>query len=217
MKLLINIILVLLVTSSNLAQYNGVFSDDVYKKKKKYPGYVILNNGDTLGGYIKAKDPVANEKNVDFFENEEDKKPTKEYTPKELKGYGFAHLNYITMNYSGGLTSKALRFVLIVKNGSIKECIWYDLEESMILASQQMNQTAEEFFNLKFPSKLIYYKDGEKPVTGDDLLFSFVKKIGGLTSDYSELSKKIANKEKGYKVLNINKIIDEYNEWAKNK
>jgi hypothetical protein len=31
--------------------------------------------------------------------------------------------------------------------------------------------------------------------------------------DYSELSQKIANKEKGYRLLDMYSIIEEYNNW----
>lgn len=41
----------------------------------------------------------------------------------------------------------------------------------------------------------------------------FKKKMSEYVNEYEELAKKIANKEKGYKVFNINKIIDEYNAW----
>lgn len=36
-------------------------------------------------------------------------------------------------------------------------------------------------------------------------------------SDYAELSKKILDKEKGYGLLKILDIIDEYNTWCKTK
>ncbi len=31
--------------------------------------------------------------------------------------------------------------------------------------------------------------------------------------DYPELSKKVKKKKKGYKMFNLQRIIDEYNEW----
>ena len=47
--------------------------------------------------------------------------------------------------------------------------------------------------------------------------FYNAKKISKLVEDYPELSSKIANKEKGYGIMNMASIADEYNLFWKGK
>ncbi len=217
MKRIITTLIIAIFSQVSIAQFKNLFSKDLYRQGTKYAGYVVLESGDTLNGFIKAKDPVAMEKTVHFYETEKQKKPTKKYKPADLKGYKIAHLNYLKMAYSGGLMAKPKRFVLVEKDGAIKRCIWYDLDETKILAAQYKGQSDEDYFNMKYPSKSVYYKEGEKPLEHQMILLGFAKKFSKFTADYASLSSKIKNKEKGYKALNVYKIIDDYNTWAENQ
>jgi hypothetical protein len=64
----------------------------------------------------------------------------------------------------------------------------------------------------------VWQKGDEEPVSNASMLFSFKKNVLKLVGDYPELAAKIENKEKGYGLLNLQAIIDEYNAWyaAKN-
>jgi len=57
------------------------------------------------------------------------------------------------------------------------------------------------------------YKTGEAPLEESSLTLGFKNKVSKLTADNAVLSTKIANKEKGYNFLNLEKIITEYNTW----
>ncbi|RLD70210.1 MAG: hypothetical protein DRJ10_20605 [Bacteroidetes bacterium] len=57
------------------------------------------------------------------------------------------------------------------------------------------------------------YKTGGVPKEESLLVMGFKKSMSQITSDNTELSTKIKNKEKGYKFSNVEKIINEYNEW----
>jgi len=57
------------------------------------------------------------------------------------------------------------------------------------------------------------YKTGEAPIEESSLTLGFKNKMSKLTADNAALSTKIANKEKGYNFLNVEKIITEYNAW----
>lgn len=210
-KLIIIPIIIFLVNTIN-AQYNGYFSKDLYAKNKKYPGWVILKNGDKKEGFIEARDPVANEKAVHFYEKEEDKKPFKKYEPSEVKEYQLGHLHYVTMPYSGGIVSKD-QFVLVQQDGegAIKSCYWYDMEISQQLRGKYQQESDEQYFNAQFPSKVVYFREGVKPLEHQSLLLGFAKKMAELTKDVPEISKKITDKEKGYKMLDIYDIIKEFN------
>ncbi len=49
------------------------------------------------------------------------------------------------------------------------------------------------------------------------VLLGFPKKMSGYVEDFPELATKIKDKEKGYRMLNINSIVREYNEWYRAK
>ena len=48
-----------------------------------------------------------------------------------------------------------------------------------------------------------------------DFAIGFAKKMSAFVADDEELSKKVADKEKGYGMLQIDAIVDEYNTWYK--
>ncbi len=169
----------------------------------KYPGYIIKNNNDTLYGYIRYGNVVNNQKKCEFFTHETDKKPTKVYKPKELKAYLISDVLYRTINYSGGLLSKPLRFLLVIKDGELTLFLFY--EEGSVPYNQERE------------SDMVYYKwhDSKypKPLTNEKFGFNFSKRMSAYVADDKELSQKVLNKEKGYGLIHIYDIIDEYNAW----
>lgn len=58
-------------------------------------------------------------------------------------------------------------------------------------------------------------KENEKTLTRFDFKFllKFAKNMSEYVKDYMELAQKIANKKEGYKNINIEAIIREYNDW----
>lgn len=178
-------------------------AEDELKYGYKYPGYVIMNSNDTIYGYIKFNDVVKNQKKCEFYQNEMDKKPTKVYTTKELKGYLVSNTLYKTINYSGGLLSKPLRFLKVSIDGELTMFVFY--EEGTVPYNTARKET------------MVYYKwhdkNFPKPITNDKFGFSFANKVSEYVADNKELSNKVKNKEKGYRLINLYEIIDEYNTW----
>ncbi|MGB6269539.1 MAG: hypothetical protein WBF67_11080, partial [Olleya sp.] len=76
-----------------------------------------------------------------------------------------------------------------------------------------------DFDGTKIQTETLAVKDGDDYLkfASPKLLFSFKNVMSKYVSDYPELAKKIEDKEKGYKVLAILKIIDEYNAHFKNE
>jgi uncharacterized protein (TIGR02145 family) len=66
---------------------------------------------------------------------------------------------------------------------------------------------------LNYSTSKSIYKTGEAPIGEAGLPLGFKNTMSKLTSDNTELSTKIANKEKGYTFLNADKVISEYNAW----
>jgi hypothetical protein len=186
------------------------WSRAIYVQGKKYPGYIVKSNGDKIEGYIKAqnKGSVAgtghcNQTKVIFFSDPEDKKSKVVYKPADLKGYMIADKYYKTMNYSGGLLAKPIRFVLLVDEGQIARYVWYTDNEKRIKGVVQ------------FDEQFVLQNGDNKPIEEGVLLLGFAKKVSELVSDNTELANKVKNKEKGFGAGSLDKIIAEYNEWYK--
>ena len=218
---------VLFATTSILQAQQGTttsqadWSPELYQMGKKYSGYIINLDGDTVQGYIKALRRtnidgmgVSNQNRVLFFVKESDKKPVEKYKPSELKGYKIADKVYESINYSGGLLKKP-NFNLVVQEGKIRMYEWYSTKEGFSGMRKQSGESWEEFDQRRYETNLIIAKDPKEPINYSFLGLGFAKKMPPIISDHEELAKKVANKEKGYKWLNMFEVIKEYNAWAK--
>jgi hypothetical protein len=163
-----------------------------------YPGYYVTNANDTINGYIYHDDRKGNQKKCRYYKNETDRKPVSEFKPEDIKSYKVGDKLYRTLNYSGGLLNKPLRFLLVTNDGGITEFVFY---------SEDAATEAQGVFHKP--------KDPEhsNPITYSYFGLAFAKKLGDYISDYPALSQKVINKEKGYGFMNLPGIIDEYNVW----
>lgn len=174
----------------------------IYKKGTIYPGFYVTNSNDTVYGYFQHDDKKGQQKKIKFYKNEMDRKPTEEFKPEDIKGYKIADKLYRTLNYSGGLFNKPLRFLLVTKDGALTTFVFYSEDA-------EMNEG------------MVFHKPNDPqhndPITPAYFGLQFAKKMADYISDYPALSKKVADKEKGYGLLNIEAIIHEYNEWYATK
>ena len=178
------------------------WSETVYKIGKIYPGFYVTNTNDTIHGYFLHDDKKGNQKKCRFYANEMDKKPTAEFKPEDIKSYKVADKLYRTLNYSGGLLNKPLRFLLVTNDGGITEFVFYSEDAAV--------QAQGVFHKPKDPSH-------SDPITVSYFGLSFAKKLSDYISDYPVLAQKVANKENGYGLLNLMAIIAQYNEWFATK
>jgi len=181
---------------------------DNYRVGRKYEGYVITNDGAKIEGYVLAQIRASalhsglwndNQTRVEFYIDPNDKNTRTVYSPEDIKEYMINGMIYRTVNYSGGLLSKPLRFLLLQQDGHIARYIWYE------------NEGTDTYPNFK--EKTVFQKGNERSFELTDYAINFSKKMSALVSDYPELARKVAQKEKGYRMLNIYEIIDKYNEW----
>lgn len=193
------VLLMCLVFSVAKSQrYEPDWSEKVYRIGKIYPGYYVTNANDTINGYFMHDDRKGNQKKCRFYANETDKKPTSEFKPEDIKSYKVGDKLYRTLNYSGGLLTKPLRFLLVTNDGGITEFVFYSEDAA--------TEAQGVFHKPKDPSH-------NEPITYSYFGLGFAKKLSDYISDYPALSQKVANKEKGYGLLNLLAIIDEYNVW----
>lgn len=163
------------------------------------PGTITTTDDQTIKGYIENQGSRDNQKQCLFYTDYNDRRTRKVYKPSELKGYTIENYQYKSLNYSGNISfikSSNRNFLYVVKPGAITTCVY------LIERDEQP----------------VWQKGDEEPVSNASMLFSFKKNVLKLVGDYPELAAKIENKEKGYGLLNLQAIIDEYNAWyaAKN-
>ena len=64
-------------------------------------------------------------------------------------------------------------------------------------------------------STVMILKNDEKAINTQNFIMGYADKMADLVKDDQELAAKIKNKEKGYSLLNIEAIVDEYNSNCK--
>jgi hypothetical protein len=164
--------------------------------RQLYPGTVVTLDGTVIEGYVYNNYRDKNQKQCIFYK-EKDGRGEHVYKPDELKSYTIENTEYRSVNYDGTLRlgKPGKNFVFVAQPGAITTYGYYSGSEQQIF----------------------WAKDKEAPVIGTDLTFGFKKNINKLIGDNAALSGKVERKEKGYGMLNIIDIINEYNAQALKK
>jgi hypothetical protein len=192
--------------------YAQDWSSDVYRGGELYPGYIIDAAGKKTEGYIKYQNRYTMQNEVLFYTDKDDKKSKQDLKTKDLKEYKVADKLYHCINYSGGLVGSAVRANLVVQEGCIMQYVWYNRAENWAIMQKGATESEEEFMNRMYPSVMVFLKAGdEQPRSLDYFGLGFPKKMSEYVSDNAELAKKVADKEKGYGMLKVLDIINEYN------
>lgn len=220
--LLLSSVLSLMFVTAQESEPTSVadWSPKMYQVNKMYPGYVITSDNDTVRGFIKAGLRCStggmgssNQNTCEFYKNENDKKPIAKYKPNDIKGYKIADKVYESIAYSGGLLKKP-NFNLVVAEGKIRLYEWYSTKEGFSSMRQQSGESDKDYDLRRYNTDLVIAKDGKEPIVHSSLALKFADKMSALVSEHAELSAKVKNKEKGYKMFNLYDIITEYNAWA---
>ena len=189
------------------------WSTDVYKYGTLYPGYVIDEDGKKTEGFIKYQNRYSLQNDLLFYTDKDNKKSKVKYKTQDLTEYMVADKLYHVIHYSGGLLKKPLRGNLVVNDGCITEYVWYDRADDHLQMRKTGGETDNEFLDRKYPPSQLFLKDGEEEVKKPaKFLLKFSEKMAEWIADDLDLAGKVAAKEKGYKMLNLLQIIDEYNE-----
>lgn len=200
-------ILILNFLAISAYSQNGSFKDS--EVGSAFKGFVIMENNDTVKGIIKVDrmyemqyaPTITPEKQVKYVW----------FTWEYVKYYQLDNSSkwYSTKFYNIKAPADDKRkglgtFLLVHIYGPIT-VFHYNLYDPSII---HPTDTKTEY--IQFPN-------GEV-VMAPTLAIGFRKKMSEYVKDYPELATKIANKEKGYGVLNVYDIINEYNSWylAKN-
>ena len=194
------------------------WSTDVYKYGEKYPGHIVDASGKKTEGFIKYQNRYTMQNEVLFYKDKDNKKSKVKYKTKDLKEYMVADKVYHCITYSGGLSGSAIKANLLVEEGCIAQYVWYDRAENYAIMQKGASETEEEFMARKYPSKMIFRNNNKDLVKSvDQFGMKFAKKVSEFVADNKELAAKVANKEKGYGMLKILNIFEEYNAACKSE
>lgn len=185
-----------------------------------HPGYIITLKGDTVKGYLLNINLWLNQKMTFLYSDPEDRKGRIKYTPKEIKAYQVGNRYYESIKYPFVYSTHAENFILRKVDGPIKYYVWYYDEDRNKLMSLDKLSLADLEKAILFDESELWtdefgLKQNEKTLTPFNLKFimKFSRNMADYIKDYAELAKKIENKQEGYKNINIEAIIREYNDW----
>ncbi len=183
-----------------------------FAQKDKASGYLKLNNGDELKGYVTVLNDIESEIRVKFHHKIDGR--AKNYKAKDIKSYGFEathvdevgneykywrHYKQMTMHRPARVMATPVSLVEHVCDGYITSYVFkYD--------------TPSDF---DMPERTLYIirREGmkEKRIEIDD----FKKEARKLFHDYTALVNQLGNKK--FKFANMKRMIDDYNYWKENQ
>lgn len=206
------LVFTVLISSIGFSQIDDNWED----VSEKLPGYVITNKGEKIEGYLKRFLKIKSQRKVKFFKTLDDKPVV--YGPKDLKAYKIENDYYETHPYEG-LSGKTKVFLLRTVEGKISLFDYYirvedDRGAEMTLSKKGNTEISLDFDGSKIQTEILAVKEGKDYLkfASQKVIFSFKNVMSKYVSDYPELAKKIKGKEKGYRILAILKIVNEYNE-----
>jgi len=208
MKYLLSTLLLFAAFASNAQNENIAYVSGGYMD-----GYVILKDGTQKNGFIRYSDPYNIQNTVVFFTDKDDKDTKEKFDAEDLTEYRVGEKTYHVIHWSGGMFDKPLKGNMLVEDGCIRRYTWYNRPESVLAAVQNPGESDADFLERKYSPQTVYNHVGkEKAYQQSDFGLKFAKKMSEFVEDNAELAEKVANKEKGYKMLNMLSIIEEYNE-----
>ena len=114
-------------------------------------------------------------------------------------------------------TPAGKQWVLMNEQGAINSITYItsETEHSEIIQEKMSRELVDDYQtkNIQLITGNLYEKRGGSMYSNTDLILGFKNKMSAMTEENAELSEKIANKESGYKMFNLAKIISEYNNW----
>lgn len=187
------------------------------------PGYIITIKGDTVKGYLLNINLWLNQRMTFLYTDPADREGRVKYTPNEIRAYQVGPRYYESFKHPFTNSLHQENFLLRKVDGPIKYYVWYYDEDKSKLLSWEKLSLADLGKAFLFEESELWkdefgIKGNEKTLMPFDLKFllKFSKNMAGYVKDDVELAKKIENKTQGYKNINIENIIKEYNNWYLN-
>lgn len=207
MKINFIFLLFFLVPGGVFSQLGTYSSSDMGVHKE---GYIVKSNYDTINGYIFIDEPHFMEYSISFSQNQNGSNSSIERPD-----------NLISFSYSG-LMGKEVIWVSTqysVLNHPPEESYAGEMEQAFLNVAVYGPVTVYNYYNYnesaEKPKSITQYMqlpDAEITIV-NKMMLGFSKKMPKYIEDYTDLAKKVSKKEKGYKFMQLSKIIEEYNQW----
>ena len=154
------------------------------------------------------------------YTNPDDREGRVKYTPKEIRAYQVGPRYYESFKHPFTNSIRQENFLLRKVDGPIRYYVWYYDEDKTKLMVWDNISLADLGKAFLFDESELWKdefgkKKNEETLMPFDLKFliKFAKNMAEYVKDNTELAQKIASKTEGYKNINIEKIIREYNAW----
>ncbi len=190
--------------------------------EKLYPAAVILKKGDTLRGYVKWVNRQANQRRVYFYKDADPQTRMQLIPGVTIRSYTVGSLTYenIQPEKDKSFFCDADVLGLKILDGGITLYQFY--RDTIGIKFKFKNDTNYLDVCRKekdFEKNLYAYKNGKYVCNLQTTrwVLKFREAMSELVSDCPDLAQKVINKEKGYRFVNRDKILLEYNEWVKSK
>jgi hypothetical protein len=187
------------------------------------PGFIITLQGDTVKGDLLNINLWQNQKMTFFYTDPNDQKGRVKYTPKEIRAYQVGTRYYESTKHPFTNSIRSENFLLRKVDGAIKYYVWYyDEDKSKLMVWDKISLAdlgkAFLFDESELWKEEFGKKKNEETIMPFDFKFllKFARNMADYVKDDVELAQKIANKTEGYKNINIEAIIREYNAWYLN-
>lgn len=166
--------------------------DQEYRIGTFYEGYIVNNDGERVRGYIQYLAESQRYEKVIFKEDKNGKKS--KFTPKKIKGYKVAGVEYRSCNFKA-VIMRDTKFLAVGKDGCMEMMSWRKYNNA----------------DRAWEGEIVLRVNGEA-VSTQTFVMGFAKRMSALIKDNEELYNKVKNKQKGYRLLSLEAIVDEYNE-----
>jgi len=189
---------------------------------EKLQGYIITNSGEKIEGFIKERGILKNQNKIEFYKNLNESSFTK-YKPNDIWGFNILGKNYQSIPVKG-FSKKKKAFLEITVEGKITVYVYYYTASSnetgfggskneITVAKKGNTSVILDLDGTEIVSEYIAIKNetDRLELSAPKTILSFKKVMSKYLSDYAQLSEKIRNKAKGYRIQNAFSIIEEYN------
>lgn len=170
--------------------------EDPYETNVFYDGYIVHKDGTKERGFIQYLYEADRYEKVVFRKEQGGKKL--KYKTKDLDGYMVAEKTYKAVEYDD-VIGKGRKFLAVDKEGCIN--VYY--------YTQRDDDGSWSVINV--------FENDKTAVNYQKFALNFAKKMAEFVEEDAELSAKVAEKEKGYGMLQMHDIIEEYNERCENR
>jgi hypothetical protein len=184
------------------------------------PGFIITLKGDTVKGYLLNINLWLNQQMTFFYTDPDDREGRVKYKPNEIRAYQVGPRYYESIKHPFTNSIRSENFLLRRVDGAIKYYVWYFDEDKSKLMVWDKISLADLGKAFLFEESELWEdefgkKKNEETIMPFDFKFllKFARNMADYVKDDVELAQKIANKTEGYKNINIEAIIREYNAW----